>query len=41
MAITGLTSATFGRVRLTCFDTVEQAMEYCRAQIADGDNGAK
>lgn len=34
MAIDGLTAATFGRVRLRRFDTLEEALDYCRRETA-------
>jgi uncharacterized hydantoinase/oxoprolinase family protein len=36
MAIQGLKSATFGQVKTRVFATVEEAVSYCREQIAAG-----
>lgn len=36
MAIKGLDSATFGRVRVRIFDTIEEALDYCRGQTGPG-----
>jgi hypothetical protein len=38
-AITGLSSATFGQVKMIRFDTVEDALAYCREKIAANDSG--
>lgn len=34
MAIQGLNSATFGRINARVFATLDEALEYCRAQAA-------
>lgn len=36
MAIKGLESATFGRAKVVMFDTLDEALGYCRAQIEGG-----
>jgi hypothetical protein len=35
MAVKGLNSATFGQVKAQVFDTVEDAVSYCRGQIGE------
>lgn len=34
LAVTGLRTATFGSVKIRSFETVEQALDYCRERIA-------